>query len=174
MPAPGLDLFFSQPLPPAVVAQVLSLAQTDATQPAADQPAGDQRVAPAVEGEGGSPGTLAPGTAPGPASPAKPRPEGIFGFISNAGPLIPLAVVMVFFYVFIISGNRKKDKARKETINNLVRGDRVTTIGGIIGSVVDATGDEVTIKIDENNNTKLKITRSAVANVVKPGAEKVG
>ena len=81
---------------------------------------------------------------------------------------------MVFFYVFIISPNRKKDKARKETINNLVRGDRVTTIGGIIGSVVDATGDEVTIKIDENNNTKLKITRSAVANVVKPGAEKVG
>ena len=166
MPVTGLAPFFPPSFPPAVVAQVLGLAQAQTTRPAGDQ------VAPAVEGDGvqgGTPSTVAPGTA-APAANPPPRPTGILAFLSS--PFVPLMVVVVFFYVFMISGNRKKEKARKESLNSLVRGDRVTTIGGIIGSVVDAAGDEVTLKIDENNNTKLKITRSAVANVTKPGAEK--
>ena len=163
MPATGLAPFLSQPLPPFVVAQVLTLAQADTTQPAG------QNVEPAAE-DGTSGTSVVPGSPTTAAAPVAPRPTGVLALLSS--PFVPLMVVVVFFYVFMISGNRKKEKARKESLNSLVRGDRVTTIGGIIGSVVDASGDEVTIKIDENNNTKLRITRSAVANVVKPGTEK--
>jgi len=47
-------------------------------------------------------------------------------------------------------------------IQSLERNDRVQTIGGIIGTVVDIKGDEVTLKIDESNNTKIKIAPSAI------------
>lgn len=84
----------------------------------------------------------------------------------------PFILIIVVFYFFIIGGNRRKEKERQALLSSLSRGDRVTTIGGIIGNVLDATGDEVVLKIDENNNTKLRITRSAVASVVKNGADR--
>jgi preprotein translocase subunit YajC len=49
-------------------------------------------------------------------------------------------------------------------MQTLSKSDRVQTIGGIIGTVVDIKDDEVTLKIDESNNTKMKILRSAISN----------
>ena len=45
----------------------------------------------------------------------------------------------------------------------LGKGDKVQTIGGIIGTVMDIKDDEITLKIDESNNTKMKILRSAIS-----------
>ena len=47
-------------------------------------------------------------------------------------------------------------------VQSLRKNDRVRTIGGIIGTVVDVKDDEVTLKIDESNNTKIKILSSAI------------
>jgi preprotein translocase subunit YajC len=47
-------------------------------------------------------------------------------------------------------------------IQSLAKNDRIQTIGGIIGTVVDIKDDEITLKIDESNNTKIKIIRSAI------------
>ena len=47
-------------------------------------------------------------------------------------------------------------------VQTLQKNDRVRTIGGIIGTVVDVKDDEVTLKIDESNNTKIKILSSAI------------
>jgi len=47
-------------------------------------------------------------------------------------------------------------------VQSLAKNDRIQTIGGIIGTVVDVREDEITLKIDESNNTKIKILRSAI------------
>ncbi|MHC4412334.1 MAG: preprotein translocase subunit YajC [Planctomycetota bacterium] len=50
------------------------------------------------------------------------------------------------------------------------KNDKVRTIGGIIGTIVDIKGDEVTLKVDESNNTKIKVASSAIGkNVSKEG-----
>jgi preprotein translocase subunit YajC len=59
--------------------------------------------------------------------------------------------------------------------SGLKKNDRVVTIGGILGTVtmVQQGSDEVTIKVDENNNTKLRIKRSAIDRVVAPDGSAV-
>ena len=47
-------------------------------------------------------------------------------------------------------------------VQSLAKNDKVRTIGGIIGTVVDIKGDEVTLKVDESNNTKIRIAASAI------------
>ena len=47
-------------------------------------------------------------------------------------------------------------------IQTLKKNDKVRTVGGIIGVVVDVKDDEVTLKIDESNNTKIKVVASAI------------
>ena len=50
----------------------------------------------------------------------------------------------------------------------LAKNDKVRTIGGIIGTVVDIKDDEITLKVDESNNTKIKVLPSAIGrNVTK-------
>ena len=73
--------------------------------------------------------------------------------------LIPLMVVMVFM---LFRGPQKQKKQRKQLAQSLKKNDRVQTIGGIIGTIVNIKGDEVTLKIDESNNTKITIVASAI------------
>ena len=54
---------------------------------------------------------------------------------------------------------------------NLKRGDRIQTIGGILGSVVEARENEVVIKIDESTNTKIRIVRDAIKKVTAEESE---
>ncbi|MBN1362769.1 MAG: preprotein translocase subunit YajC [Sedimentisphaerales bacterium] len=76
--------------------------------------------------------------------------------------LIFLAVIFVIMYVFMLRGPRKQQQKHKQMVQALAKNDRVRTIGGILGTVVDIKGDEVTLKIDESNNTKIKVTTSAI------------
>ena len=85
----------------------------------------------------------------------QPKPTPIMQFL----PIILLFVVM---YMFVFRGPRKKQQQHKQMIQSLSKNDRVQTIGGIIGTVVDVRDDEITLKIDESNNTKIKIIRSAI------------
>jgi len=72
---------------------------------------------------------------------------------------------MVLFFVFMGRNKRKTEKKRKDMIAALKKGDKVTTIGGIVGSVLEVRDDEVTIKIDENSNTRMRFARWAVRGV---------
>lgn len=76
--------------------------------------------------------------------------------------LIFLALMFVLMYMILFRGPRKKQQQHKQMIQTLAKNDRIQTIGGIIGTVVDIRDDEITLKIDESNNTKIKIIRSAI------------
>ncbi len=73
-----------------------------------------------------------------------------------------LGLMFVLMYLILFRGPRKKQQQHKQMMAALGKNDKVQTIGGIIGTVVDVKDDEVTLKIDESNNTKMKVIRSAI------------
>ena len=61
--------------------------------------------------------------------------------------LLPMALILVVFYFLLIRPQRKKDKKVKEMLAALKVGDRVTTIGGIHGTICGIKDDTVTIAV---------------------------
>ena len=68
-------------------------------------------------------------------------------------------------YMFMGRSKRKQAAKRKEMLASLKKGAKVTTIGGIIGTVIEIREDEVTVKVDETNNARLRLTRWAIRGV---------
>ena len=77
--------------------------------------------------------------------------------------MLPLFVVM---YLLMFRGPKKKQKQHQKMVQALQKNDKVRTIGGILGTVIDAKDDEIVLKIDESNNTKIRITPGAVSKVI--------
>ena len=75
---------------------------------------------------------------------------------------LPLILIFVIMYLFLFRGPRKKRQEHKQLVQSLEKNDKVRTIGGIVGTVVDVKDDEVVLKIDESNNTKIRIAPSAI------------
>ena len=92
-----------------------------------------------------------------------------------ARPEITLYAILIVGMIFVFSSsgraNRQEQKKHKEMLANLKRGDRIQTIGGILGSVVEARETEVVIKIDESTNTKIRVVRDAIKKVTAEEAE---
>jgi preprotein translocase subunit YajC len=82
---------------------------------------------------------------------------------------IGLILMIGVFYFVMLSGSRKDKKRRQEMLNNVKKSDRVMTIGGILGSVVNVTENEVTLKVDESANVKITVIRSAIQKVLTEG-----
>jgi preprotein translocase subunit YajC len=65
-------------------------------------------------------------------------------------------------YFMLFRGPRKQQQQQRQMVQTLKKNDRVRTIGGIIGTVVEVRGDEVHLKVDEANNTKIWVSTSAI------------
>ncbi len=83
--------------------------------------------------------------------------------------LIFLAMMFVLMYLILFRGPRKKQQQHKQMVQSLQKNDRIRTIGGIIGTVVDIKDDEITLKVDESNNTKVKVASSAIGKNLSQG-----
>jgi preprotein translocase subunit YajC len=117
----------------------------------------------AAPAQQGAPQTTTQTTAPGdqtvpPADQQKPK-----GLFDNM--LLPIVLMFVVLYFFVLRGPRKKQQQHKQMLDNLKKNDKIRTIGGIIGTVVDVRDNEVVVKIDESNNTKMHVIRSAIGEV---------
>ena len=73
-----------------------------------------------------------------------------------------IGLMLLVIYFLLFRAPRKKQQEHKQMVQSLKKNDRVRTIGGIIGTVVDIKGDEITLKVDESNNTKIKVTSNAI------------
>jgi len=80
-----------------------------------------------------------------------------------------LPLFILVFYVVVLSGSRKQKKERQVMLSTVKKNDRVLTIGGIIGTVVNVRDTEVTLKVDETNNVKLTVVRGAIQKVLGEG-----
>ena len=75
---------------------------------------------------------------------------------SGIGQFIPLILIFVIFYFFLIRPQQKKVKEHKAMVENLKRGDKVIASGGIIGTVEKVIdNDKVEIEIAENVKVTL-------------------
>jgi preprotein translocase, yajC subunit len=87
------------------------------------------------------------------------------------GMVLPIALIFVIFYVFIIRPQNKKQKETQKMIDALKKGDKVVTIGGIHGVISSVKDQTVIVKVDDD--AKIEFTRSAIASVIvdKPAKE---
>lgn len=77
--------------------------------------------------------------------------------------LIMIVLMIGVFYFFMIRPQMKKQKELKKFRENLAQGDKVVTIGGIHGKILEVTDTTVLIQTE---GTKLRLDKSAVAQTV--------
>ncbi len=77
---------------------------------------------------------------------------------SGIGQFIPLILIFVIFYFFLIRPQQKKVKEHKLMVENLKRGDKVVTSGGIVGSIE---------RVIDNDNVEVLISENVKVEVVK-------
>ncbi len=78
---------------------------------------------------------------------------------------IPLIGIMLVFYFLIIMPQQKQQKKHRELIENLKKNDEVITAGGVHGTIINVKEKTFILRIDDN--VKVEIDKSAVANVKK-------
>ena len=78
---------------------------------------------------------------------------------SGIGQFIPLILIFVIFYFFLIRPQQKKVKEHKIMVANLKRGDKVVTSGGIVGTV-DRIMENDKAEIEISENVKVEIVKS--------------
>ena len=124
-------------------------------------------------GEGGGAAT-APAVKAAPAEGAATHPAGQDqqqapqrrkSFWENNTMLLVMLGAVVLLFVMTGRSKRKQAAKRKEMLAGLKKGAKITTIGGIIGSVVEVRDDEVTIKIGEASNARMRLARWAIRGV---------
>ncbi len=77
-------------------------------------------------------------------------------------PFLPLILIFVVFFVFIILPQRKRQKAEKNFASGLKRGDKVVTKSGMHGKIVDLNDSDFSCII-ETMAGKIKFDRSAIS-----------
>ncbi len=76
--------------------------------------------------------------------------------------ILPLVLIIVVFYFFMIRPQMKKAKDQKKYIEALKKGDKILTIGGIYGKIVELRED-ATIIMEVEDGSKMKISKNAVS-----------
>ena len=104
--------------------------------------------------------TLLAQTTDGPSLPGAPAPAASAAATDAAGATAPSAsggsgfmIMMVVLLGAMILGNIKKH-------------DKVLTIGGIVGTVVELKDDSLILKVDETSNTRITFTKSSISQVI--------
>ena len=78
--------------------------------------------------------------------------------------LLILPLMLAVFYFLLIRPNQTRQKKWQEMLNQLKPGDRVTTTGGIRGTILSIKDDTITLRVAPDN-LKLEFTKSSIASV---------
>lgn len=79
------------------------------------------------------------------------------------GFLIFFAAIFAIMYFLIFRPQAKRQKEQRQLLDTLAKGERIITIGGIVGTIVGLKEKENTVVIEVDKNVKIEILRSAVA-----------
>ena len=79
---------------------------------------------------------------------------------------IPLILIFVIFYFFLIRPQQKRVKDHKAMVTSLKRGDEIITSGGIIGTIEKVMEDD-RIEVLIGENVKVQIIRSTITSLLK-------
>lgn len=84
------------------------------------------------------------------------------GATSSIMAFLPIILIFVVFYFFLIRPEKKRNKQTADMRNSLKVGDEIVTIGGIIGKITNIKDDQLTLETGADRN-KLRIMRWAVS-----------
>ncbi len=79
---------------------------------------------------------------------------------------IPLILIFAVFYFILIRPQQKRQREHKQLLQNLRKGDRVITGGGIHGTIVNLTDTVATLEIADK--VKVKVGRNSISALVRP------
>jgi preprotein translocase subunit YajC len=90
---------------------------------------------------------------------------------SNAAPggssfMIMMIVLLGAMILFSFVSSRREKKKRDQLLGNIKKHDKVLTIGGVVGTVVEVKDAEIILKVDETSNTRITFTKSAISQVI--------
>jgi preprotein translocase subunit YajC len=95
--------------------------------------------------------------------------DGGFGML-----FMMLPFFLILYWLFMLRPQQKQEEKQRKMMNSLDKNDRVMTVGGIIAAVhsVDKEKNEIILKVDDSNGTKIKFHLSAVSTVFPKDSEK--
>ncbi len=91
-------------------------------------------------------------------------PSGLVSFL-------PFILIIAVFYLLLIRPNQKKQQVWQQMLSNLKTGDRITTTGGIRGTILNIKDDTIQLRVPPDN-IKLEVVKSAIASVTTDEAAK--
>ncbi|HUH08687.1 MAG TPA: preprotein translocase subunit YajC [Egibacteraceae bacterium] len=77
------------------------------------------------------------------------------------GLLLPWILILGVFYLLLIRPQQQRAKRHRELVGSIARGDRIVTIGGLHGTVIDAV-DEDTLRLEVSPGTVVTLARQAI------------
>jgi preprotein translocase subunit YajC len=77
---------------------------------------------------------------------------------------LPFVLIIAVFYLMLVRPNQKKQKQWQEMLASLKPGDRITTTGGMRGTIMSIKEDAVQLRVPPDN-IKLEVIKSAIASV---------
>ena len=84
--------------------------------------------------------------------------------MESIGAFLPLILIFGVFYILLIRPQQKKVKQHREMLNNLRRGDKIITSGGIIGTI-NKVADNRELQVQVSENVESKIAPGMVADL---------
>ena len=95
-------------------------------------------------------------------SPAFAQASGGAGGLSS---LLPFLLIFVVFYFFLIRPQQKRAKEHREMVNNVKRGDKIVTSGGIVGTVSKSVEGQETVEVEIAKDVKVSVMRTMIADL---------
>jgi preprotein translocase subunit YajC len=82
--------------------------------------------------------------------------------------LLPLIPIAFLFWFLILRPQRKQEQERQSLLASMKKNDKVVTAGGLYGTVVSIKEkeDEVTLKVDENSNVRVRVTKGSIVRIL--------
>ncbi len=77
---------------------------------------------------------------------------------------LPFLLIIAVFYLLLVRPNQKKQKQWQEMLANLKSGDRITTSGGLRGTILSIQEDAVQLRVPPDN-IRIEVVKSAIAAV---------
>ena len=94
---------------------------------------------------------------------------------ASLGPLlITLLPMVVIFWLLIWRPESKRRKQQEGLLNSLKPKDKVVTVGGLYGTVVELDKDDVVLLVDPKKDIKLKFRRSSIGSIESSPAQETG
>ena len=84
---------------------------------------------------------------------------------SGIGQFIPLILIFVIFYFFLIRPQQKKVKEHKQMVSALKRGDEVITAGGLVGRIEKIIGDDKA-EVSISENVTVQVVQSTIQSLI--------